>query len=283
MADNDGWARATRRSDVAAQWPTIGTGEGKRTSSGGRQGCNLLLYTSATLPPPAAIQSSDTGLPGSGVPTLKTDAITAAMDAETADVALAQSGDGRAFERLYRTHVPRIHGLVRRMISGGDPDDVTQDVFVRVWEKLHTFRGESAFGTWLHRLAVNVVLMKLRKKTLPATSLDEVMDPDDEGSGPKMEIGGPDPSLAGSIDRVNLERAVEQLPPGYRQVFLLHDVQGFEHNEIASLMECSIGNSKSQLHKARTRLREILHDLVRDQARKTRIDEREATVDQERD
>lgn len=195
----------------------------------------------------------------------------------------AQRGDPEAFERLYRLHSRRVYSVVLRMVGNtAEAEDLTQEAFLQLFRKIHTFRGDSAFSTWLHRLAVNVVLMKLRKKTLPVTSLDETIEPDDESSGPKTEIGGPDQTLAGSIDRLNLERAVEQLPPGYRAVFLLHDVQGFEHNEIAELMECSIGNSKSQLHKARTRLREILHDLVRNQARQTRIDEREATVDRER-
>jgi RNA polymerase sigma-70 factor (ECF subfamily) len=196
----------------------------------------------------------------------------------------AQRGDAEAFERLYRLHSRRVYSVVLRMVGNtAEAEDLTQEAFLQLFRKIHTFRGDSAFSTWLHRLAVNVVLMKLRKKTLPATSLDETMKPEDESSGPKLEIGGPDQALAGSIDRVNLERAVAKLPPGYRQVFLLHDVQGFEHNEIASLMECSIGNSKSQLHKARTRLREILHDLVRDQARQTRMEERETTVDRQRD
>jgi RNA polymerase sigma-70 factor, ECF subfamily len=141
---------------------------------------------------------------------------------------------------------------------------------LQLYRKIGTFRGESAFSTWLHRLAVNVVLMKLRKKTLPETSLEETTDPEDESSGPKRELGGPDLLLTGSIDRVHLERAIEQLPPGYRQVFVLHDVQGFEHNEIARLMECSIGNSKSQLHKARMRLRELLQETLRDIARQER-------------
>jgi RNA polymerase sigma-70 factor (ECF subfamily) len=196
----------------------------------------------------------------------------------------AQRGDPDAFERLYRLHSRRVYSVVLRMVGNtAEAEDLTQEAFLQLFRKIHTFRGDSAFSTWLHRLTVNVVLMKLRKKTLPATSLDETMEPDDEGSGPKIEIGGPDQTLAGSLDRVNLERAVEQLPPGYRAVFLLHDVQGFEHNEIANLMECSIGNSKSQLHKARTRLREILHDLVRSQARQTRIEEHEAAVDRERE
>jgi RNA polymerase sigma-70 factor (ECF subfamily) len=151
-----------------------------------------------------------------------------------------------------------------------EAEDLTQDAFLQLFRKIGTFRGESAFSTWLHRLSVNVVLMKLRKKTLPETSLEESTDPEDEANGPRREIGGPDLLLTGSIDRVHLERAIEQLPPGYRQVFVLHDVQGYEHNEIAGLMDCSIGNSKSQLHKARMRLRELLQETLRDIARQER-------------
>ena len=141
---------------------------------------------------------------------------------------------------------------------------------MQLFRKIGTFRGESQFSTWLHRLAVNVVLMKLRKKTLPGPSLEELTEPDEESGGPKKEVGGPDLRLAGSIDRVNLQRSVEQLPPGYRTVFVLHDVQGYEHNEIAEIMHCSIGNSKSQLHKARMRLRELLQEAERDRARQQR-------------
>lgn len=153
-----------------------------------------------------------------------------------------------------------------------EAEDLAQEAFLQLFRKIHTFRGESAFSTWLHRLAVNVVLMKLRKKTLPETSLEETTEPDEETGGPRRDIGGPDVLLTGSIDRVNLERAVEQLPPGYKTVFVLHDVQGYEHNEIAEIMGCSIGNSKSQLHKARMRLRELLQEEQRQRAR----DEREA-------
>ena len=194
----------------------------------------------------------------------------------------AQRGDAEAFERLYRLHSRRVYSVILRMVGNtAEAEDLTQDAFLQLFRKIQTFRGDSAFSTWLHRLSVNVVLMKLRKKRLPESSLDEQLDPNDDGEGPKKEFGAPDQTLAGSLDRVNLERAVEQLPPGYRAVFLLHDVQGFEHNEIADIMECSIGNSKSQLHKARTRLRTILHDLVRDHARQTRIEERETALDQE--
>ncbi|HEV7968683.1 MAG TPA: sigma-70 family RNA polymerase sigma factor [Candidatus Acidoferrales bacterium] len=190
---------------------------------------------------------------------------------EAEAIRLAQQGDAGAFERIYRLHSRRVYALCLRMVGNtAEADDLTQDAFLQLFRKIGTFRGESAFSTWLHRLAVNVVLMKLRKKTLPETSLEESTDPEDETSGPRREIGAPDLLLSGSIDRVHLERAIEQLPPGYRQVFVLHDVQGFEHNEIAGLMGCSIGNSKSQLHKARMRLRELLQETLRDQARHER-------------
>jgi RNA polymerase sigma-70 factor, ECF subfamily len=152
-----------------------------------------------------------------------------------------------------------------------EAEDLAQEAFLQLFRKIATFRGESAFSTWLHRLSVNVVLMRLRKKTLAETSLDETTEPDDE-SGPRKDIGGPDLRLSGSVDRVNLERAVEQLPPGYRSIFVLHDVQGYEHNEIATIMNCSIGNSKSQLHKARMRLRELLQETERSKARQQRED-----------
>ncbi|MGH9828499.1 MAG: RNA polymerase sigma factor, partial [Blastocatellia bacterium] len=117
---------------------------------------------------------------------------------------------------------------------------------------------------------VNVVLMRLRKKTGSETSLEEVTEPDEETGGPRRDFGGPDLGLSGSIDRVNLQRAIDQLPAGYKSVFVLHDVQGYEHNEIAEIMGCSIGNSKSQLHKARMRLRDLLHERERTRAREER-------------
>jgi RNA polymerase sigma-70 factor (ECF subfamily) len=190
---------------------------------------------------------------------------------EAEAIRLAQEGDAGAFERIYRLHSRRVYALCLRMVGNtAEAEDLTQDAFLQLFRKIGTFRGESAFSTWLHRLAVNVVLMKLRKKTLPETSLEESADPEDESTGPRREIGVPDLLLTGSIDRVHLQRAIEQLPPGYRQVFVLHDVQGFEHNEIAGLMDCSIGNSKSQLHKARMRLRELLQETMRDLARQER-------------
>lgn len=183
----------------------------------------------------------------------------------------AQQGDAEAFERIYRLHNRRVYALCLRMVGNtAEAEDLTQEAFMQLFRKIGTFRGESAFSTWLHRLAVNVVLMRLRKKTLTETSLEEVTEPDEDAGGPRKDIGGPDLRLSGSVDRVNLERAVEQLPPGYRSVFVLHDVQGYEHNEIATIMNCSIGNSKSQLHKARMRLRELLQEFARDRAREER-------------
>jgi RNA polymerase sigma-70 factor (ECF subfamily) len=176
----------------------------------------------------------------------------------------AQRGDAEAFERLYHLHKGRVYSLCLRMLSNtAEAEEMAQEAFLQLFRKIQTFRGESAFSTWLHRLAVNVVLMHLRKKQLPQVSLDEPVEPDEAGEGPKRDIGEEDPLLAGAIDRVTLEDAIAQLPPGYRQVFLLHDVDGYEHNEIAEMMNCSIGNSKSQLHKARLRLRELLRHARR--------------------
>src|SRR5436305_14934567 len=173
-------------------------------------------------------------------------------------IRLAQGGDAAAFEFLYELHSRRVYALCLRMVGNpSDAEDLMQEAFLQLFRKVATFRGESAFSTWLHRLAVNVVLMHLRKKGLPEVSLEESMEPQQE-DGPKKDIGTRDNLLAGSIDRVNLERAIESLPPGYRIIFVLHDIEGYEHNEIAEMMGCSIGNSKSQLHKARMKLRDLL-------------------------
>jgi RNA polymerase sigma-70 factor (ECF subfamily) len=190
---------------------------------------------------------------------------------EAEAIRLAQQGDAAAFERLYQLHSRRVYSLCLRMVSNtAEVEDLTQEAFLQLFRKIATFRGESAFSTWLHRLAVNVVLMRLRKKTANESSLEEATEPDEEEGGPRRDFGGPDLRLSGSIDRLNLQRAVEELPPGYKAVFVLHDVQGYEHNEIAEIMGCSIGNSKSQLHKARMRLRELLHETQREIARAAR-------------
>ena len=184
----------------------------------------------------------------------------------------ARDGDGTAFEYLYRLHSRRVYAVCLRMVGDTtEAEDLTQEAFLLLFRKIHTFRGESAFSTWLHRLAVNVVLMSLRKKSLPAVSVELTPGPDDETGSPSIDIGAPDLSLEGSIDRINLERCLEQLPVGYRTIFVLHDVHGYEHHEIAEILGRSVGDSKSQLHKARTRLRELLHELQRDKARDERL------------
>jgi RNA polymerase sigma-70 factor (ECF subfamily) len=190
---------------------------------------------------------------------------------EAEAIRLAQAGNAAAFEFLYQLHGRRVYALCLRMVGNpADAEDLMQEAFLQLFRKIGTFRGESAFSTWLHRMTVNVVLMRLRKKSLPTDSLEETLEPDAESSGPKRDVGAPDLRLSGAVDRVNLERSIEKLPPGYRTVFVLHDVQGYEHNEIADIMGCSVGNSKSQLHKARTRLRELLQEEIRQQAREER-------------
>jgi RNA polymerase sigma-70 factor (ECF subfamily) len=164
---------------------------------------------------------------------------------EAADVALAAAGDQRAFERLYRLHVARIHSLARRMAAGdGDPDELTQDVFVRAWERLKTYRGEAAFGTWLHRLAVNVILNWRRREAGARRWIEDGVETD------RLE-GAP----GGAAEGMDLEAAIGRLPPGARQVFVLHDVEGFKHEEIAAMMGVTAGTSKAQLHRARLLLR----------------------------
>jgi RNA polymerase sigma-70 factor (ECF subfamily) len=190
---------------------------------------------------------------------------------EAEAILLAQQGDAAAFERLYRLHNRRVYSLCLRMVGNtAEAEDLTQEAFLQLFRKIATFRGESAFSTWLHRMAVNVVLMKLRRKSGHESSLEQMTEPDEESGTPRRDFGTADLTLIGSLDRINLQRAVEQLPPGYKAIFVLHDVQGYEHNEIAEIMDCSIGNSKSQLHKARMRLRDLLQETVREKARADR-------------
>ena len=178
--------------------------------------------------------------------------------AEPEAIERAKQGDAEAFEFLYDLHKRRVYSLCLRMTGNtAAAEDLTQEAFLQLFRKIGTFRGESAFSTWLHRMAVNVVLMQLRKKNLPVVPIDETTEGEDEGTIRK-ELGAADSRLAGSIDRLHLQRAVDELPPGYRTIFVLHDVEGYEHNEIAAMIGCSIGNSKSQLHKARIKLRDLL-------------------------
>lgn len=172
-------------------------------------------------------------------------------------IARAQEGDSQAFAALFELHKPRIYAICLRMTNNmAEAEDLTQDAFIHVFRKLSTFRGESAFSTWLYRIAVNTVLMHFRKKSNRQVSLDQPSQND--SSMPKREYGRVDDRLAGSVDRLALARAINELPPGYRTIFLMHEVQGYEHQEIARLLHCSIGNSKSQLHKAKLRMRRLL-------------------------
>ncbi len=173
---------------------------------------------------------------------------TLTADSIAADAALAGSGDPSAFERLYRTHVARVHTLVRRMLDADEADDVTQDVFIRAWQKLSTFRGESAFGTWLHRLAVNVVLA--RRKSVGIERGRFIADEE-----PLKDVSGRPHTPELSMD---FEEALASLPEGARQVFVLHDVEGYRHDEIARMLGVVPGTSKSQLHHARMALRRHL-------------------------
>jgi len=184
----------------------------------------------------------------------------------------ARDGDRTVFEFLYRLHSRRVYAVCLRMVGNtAEAEDLTQEAFLLLLRKIHTFRGESAFSTWLHRLAVNLVLMRLRKKSPPIVSIEAIPDPDDETGWPSTDIGAPDLLLEGSVDRINLERCIERLPVGYRTIFVLHDIQGYEHHEIAEILGRSVGASKSQLHKARTRLRELLHEVQREKTRDERM------------
>jgi RNA polymerase sigma-70 factor, ECF subfamily len=163
-------------------------------------------------------------------------------------VAAAASGDVRSFEQLYQRHLPKVHSLVRRMSGGRDVDELTQDVFVRVWQKLGSFRGDSAFATWLHRLAVNVVIERFRQET---TRRQRMHDGE--------EIFETLPAPARSDDAgMDFEAAIDTLPDGARRVFVLHDIEGYKHHEIGTLLEISAGTSKAQLHRARMMLRRYL-------------------------
>ncbi|HEV2245624.1 MAG TPA: sigma-70 family RNA polymerase sigma factor [Terriglobia bacterium] len=187
---------------------------------------------------------------------------------ETQLIARAQQGDEQAFAALFEAHKRRVYSLCLRMLGNPtEAEDLTQEAFLQLFRKIGTFRGESAFSTWLHRLSVNVVLMHLRKKGINQISLDETEN--SQGEPVKRDYGDDDRRLVGSIDRIGLNRAIAELPPGYRTVFILHDVEGYEHNEIAEIMNCSIGNSKSQLHKARLKLREWFQQRQRQQSKGT--------------
>ncbi len=172
-----------------------------------------------------------------------------------ADAARAASGDRQAFERLYHTHCNRVYALCARMVSDrARAEELTQDVFVRAWEKLHLFRGEASFATWLHRLAVNVVLNDRKSEGRRRSRFEE----EDEEQGMDSFVGVVGMVLAPG-DLLDLEKAITRLPPGARRVFMLHDVEGYKHEEIATMLGVTTGSTKAQLHRARLLLREALN------------------------
>jgi RNA polymerase sigma-70 factor (ECF subfamily) len=178
-------------------------------------------------------------------------------DCERQIVSRAQQGNEQAFASLFESHKKRVYALCLRMTGDiAEAEDLTQDAFIQVFRKIDAFRGDSAFSTWLYRVAVNTVLMKVRKRKTREVSMDEPICM--ESSYVPREYGGHDSRLQGTIDRIALIRAISELPKGYREIFILHEVAGYGHQEIARLLQCSIGNTKSQLHKARLKIREFL-------------------------
>jgi RNA polymerase sigma-70 factor (ECF subfamily) len=170
----------------------------------------------------------------------------------------ASSGDMSAFEALYSRHHRRVYSLCLRMTQNvAEAEDLTQEVFIQLHRKAGSFRGESQFTTWLHRLTVNQVLMHFRRRGARAEQTT------DEGEVPvQVVMGTEDPNRMPVVDRIALDKAVGALPPGYRAVFVLHDVEGHEHEEVARMLGCSVGTSKSQLHKARMKLRGLLRQQI---------------------
>ena len=178
----------------------------------------------------------------------------------------AQEGDSEAFAALFHAHKGRVYSICLRMTNNtAQAEDLTQDAFLQVFRKLDTFKGNSALSTWLYRIAVNTVLMHFRKRALKQISLDEPSSQD--AKQVRREYGSRDGRLSGSVDRIALIRAIKDLPAGYRTIFLLHEVEGYEHQEIAKILDCSVGNSKSQLHKAKLRIREFLQEPARNAVR----------------
>lgn len=179
-------------------------------------------------------------------------------DSERSLIQRAQGGDEQAFATLFQLHKKRVYSVCLMMTKDvAEAEDLTQEAFLQVFRSVGSFRCDSAFSTWLYRIAVNTVLMKLRRrKAPPILSLDEPVSP--ESPSLRRDIGKADPRLSGAVDRIALRRAMQELPEGCRKIFALHEVEGYQHHEIAKMLECSVGNSKSQLHKAKMKMRDLL-------------------------
>ena len=184
---------------------------------------------------------------------------TATAHLDSALIGRAQQGDSDAFATLFHTHKTRIYSLCFRMTNNAtEAEDLAQDAFLQVFRKLASFRGDSALSTWLHRIAVNTVLMHFRRKAPGGVSLDEPYTSHTDAKPARREYGTRDGRLETSVTRVALNRAISELPENYRAIFLLHEVEGYQHREIAELLGCSVGNSKSRLHKAKLQIRDFL-------------------------
>jgi RNA polymerase sigma-70 factor (ECF subfamily) len=179
-------------------------------------------------------------------------------ESERSLVQRARGGDQEAFAALFQSHKKRVYSVCLLMTKDiAEAEDLTQEAFLQVFRTVGSFRGESAFSTWLYRVAVNTVLMKLRRrKSPPIVSLDEPVS--SETPSLRRDVGTPDLNLNGAVDRITLRRALQELPDGCRKIFTLHEVEGYQHHEIAEMLDCSIGNSKSQLHKAKMKMRDLL-------------------------
>jgi RNA polymerase sigma-70 factor (ECF subfamily) len=198
-----------------------------------------------------AISATETNvIPATGVKTRD--------DSQINLVKRAQAGDEQAFATLFQQHKNRVYSVCLLMTKDvAEAEDLTQEAFLQVFRTVGSFRGDAAFSTWLYRVAVNTVLMKLRRRKSPPTvSLDEPVS--SESPSLHRDFGKSDPELSGVVDRIALRRALEELPQGCRTIFALHEVEGYQHHEIAQLLDCSIGNSKSQLHKAKLKMRALL-------------------------
>ena len=202
-------------------------------------------YFQHSQPPryPSPCPSTDTG-----VIALQPEPVATTPAPELEDVRAAVGGDAAAFERLYRRHAMKVHALARWMAGADDAEEAVQDVFVRVWQKLEQFEGRSAFGTWVHRIAVTVLLRRRQQRGLR----------DQRHSGEESEVAALTARPATPDLRVAIEAAVDRLPGGAREVFVLHDMEGYRHEEVAQLLGCTSGTSRSQLHRARMLLREFL-------------------------
>ncbi|MBI3950960.1 MAG: RNA polymerase sigma factor [Acidobacteria bacterium] len=186
-----------------------------------------------------------------------TTAMTMRAIEHTPDIELAArsaAGDRIAFEELYEAHWPRVYSICLKMLGNiADAEDMAQEIFIQLYRKIDTFRGESAFTTWLHRVAVNQVLMYLRKRRM---SLEDLAEP---GDSKNLALAGTiRPFIMPIVDRIALVQAISEISPSYRRVFVLHEIEGYNHEEIAQMLGCRVGTSKSQLHKARMKLRRIL-------------------------